>query len=91
MTDHDFPDVAASEPDPRIIAVHRVVDLERQHQDAQQEADRRAKAAAILREELSQARDELSGLLGYPSKSSGLNATEREDVRQELLKRAYVR
>lgn len=68
-----------SEPDPRIIAVHRVVDLEQQHQQAQQEAEQRRKQAVIIRDELRLARDELAGLLGYPS-----NPTDPADAKAPL-------
>lgn len=56
---------AEPEPDPRVIAMHRVVDLEQQCYNAQREAERRAKQAAIAQGELQQAREELHNLLGF--------------------------
>lgn len=61
------------EPDPRVLAMQKLVDLEQEAEMAQREADRRAKMAAIASEDLRQARDELENMLGYQS-NSGINA-----------------
>lgn len=65
------------DPDPRVITMQRVVDLERQHESAVREVEYRQKKAAILGEELSGARDELYSLLGLSSK--GMNVAPMSD------------
>lgn len=77
----DVPMAAEPEPDRRVVAMQRVVDLEQQHQWAQRDADERQKKAAIIGEELSEARDELHGLLGLPSKSN-VRAMSGEEARK---------
>jgi hypothetical protein len=73
MAEYDYADenVATDpEPDPRIIAMHQVVDLEQQYEQATREAEHRQKLAAIVQNELREARDRLAGLLGYPSNAN---------------------
>lgn len=68
MRDYDEPTTAMPaepEPDPRVIAMQRVVDLEQQSYTAERESERRQKQAAVVREELAQAREELRNLLGF--------------------------
>lgn len=74
-------DTSDPEPDPRILAMHQVVDLERQYEQATREAEQRQKMAAIAREELSEARDLLAGLLGYPSNANKVKAMPSEIAR----------
>lgn len=77
---NDDTDITEQDTDPRIVAMHQVVDLERQHERAAHEADAMQKRAAIVREELREARDRLSGLLGYPSNSGGVKSLDREEA-----------
>jgi hypothetical protein len=55
---------ADPEPDPRIVMVQRVVDLEQQCYATQREAEQMQKRAAVVRGELDDARRELFTLLG---------------------------
>lgn len=52
------------DPDPRIVAMHRVVDLEQAAYEHERASEQAQKRAAISREELAQARRELHDLLG---------------------------
>jgi hypothetical protein len=89
MYDNEPENVPAPDPDPRIVAMHRVVDLEQQCYEAQHEADRRAKQAAIVQDELSRAREELHNLLGFDSSQGRKTpAMSREDVQAEMKRYA---
>jgi hypothetical protein len=66
-SESEYVEAAPEEPDPRIIALHRVIDLERQYNSVSREAEDLQKRQSIVREELSEARDELNGALGLPS------------------------
>jgi len=87
MNDDEMAEAIEPDPDPRIVAMHRVVDLEGQHQQAVWEVERRQKTAAILSGELREARDHLSGLLGYPSNSDGGKELNHDETMRLVEKR----
>ncbi|MGY1773511.1 hypothetical protein [Blastococcus sp. SYSU D00813] len=73
---------ADQEVDRRVLAMQRVVDLEHQHSWAQRDADERQKKAALIGDELAEARDELHSLLGLPSRAMNVSAMSREEAKR---------
>lgn len=67
------------DPDPRVIAMQRVVEAEKRAEYAFREAEERQKRAKIAHEELAQAREELHNLLGVSGTS--VHGVKVEDYR----------